>query len=271
MPALSEYHKPTDVEEALALLQRVRPRTVPLAGGTWLNPRLGKQVQADAVVDLSGLGLDQIERDPDTLRIGPLATLTAVAKNPVCGALADGILARAARYEAPINIRNVATVGGTMVVAAAGSQLVLALLALGAELVVRSAGTRVWPLDNFLDDPAAALAGGLIIQLRVNIPLFAAGGMARLGRTPADRPIVAAVAAITEDANAVRIAVGGVTHRPLVVSLAQTEGVGQAITNMIEAAEPSEDFRGSAGYRREMGIVMAQRALAQAVANCTRC
>ena len=26
--------------------------TVPLAGGTWLNPRIGKEVQAEAVVDL---------------------------------------------------------------------------------------------------------------------------------------------------------------------------------------------------------------------------
>lgn len=71
MPSLQEYQKPAELEEALALLRRGGPYTVPLAGGDWLNPSLGKEVPAGAVVGLSGPGLDQIERDPDTLRLGP--------------------------------------------------------------------------------------------------------------------------------------------------------------------------------------------------------
>ena len=51
MPALKEFHKPTDLSDALALLKRKSPRTVPLAGGAWLNPRIGKEVPAEAVVD----------------------------------------------------------------------------------------------------------------------------------------------------------------------------------------------------------------------------
>ncbi|MCK4832442.1 MAG: FAD binding domain-containing protein, partial [Anaerolineales bacterium] len=140
MPTLKEYHKPTEVSAALALLQRKSLPTVLLAGGTWLTPRLGKEVQAGAVVDLSGLGLDGIERDPDTLRLGPMATLAEVTRDDTCRSLASGILARTAKRDATVNVRNAATVGGTVVVAPADSEFILALLALAAELAVRSNG-----------------------------------------------------------------------------------------------------------------------------------
>jgi CO/xanthine dehydrogenase FAD-binding subunit len=160
MPILNEFHKPTDLSAALALLKRKSPRTVPLAGGTWLNPRIGKEVSAEAVVDLSGLGLDQIERDADTLRLGAMVTLAAVTENETCRSLANGILAQTARRDATVNVRNAATVGGTIVVAPVDSELILALLALAAELSVQSEEITTWSLYQFLADPVAALNRG---------------------------------------------------------------------------------------------------------------
>jgi len=261
MPTLKEYHKPTDLTAALALLKRQRPRTVPLAGGTWLNPRIGKEVPAEAVVDLSGLGLDQVERDPDTLRLGPMATLAAVTKDETCRTLADGILAQTARRDAVINVRNAATVGGTVVVAPVDSEFILALLALAAELTVQSRDVKIWPLHQFLSSPGEALEGGLVTQIRVHLPLHAAGGLARVTRTPADHPIVAAAAVTAEDADAVRIAMGGVAPRPLVVEVGRPEDAEQAVAQAIAAAEAYQDFRGTAEYRREIGALMAKRTL----------
>lgn len=267
MPTLDEYHRPTDLSAAIALLKRVSPRTVPMAGGTWLNPRLGKEVQATAVVDLSGLGLAGIERDPDTLRVGPMTTLADVAEDETCQMLANGILATTARREAVVNVRNAATVGGTVVVAPPDSEFILALLALDAHLVVQSDRVRSWSLARFLEDRAAALDGGLVTQIQIHLPLHAAGGLAHVTRTPFDHPIVAAVAVIAEDADARRIALGGVVVGPLLVTfgrLAEAEG---AVAKAIDSAEPWADFRGTAEYRREMGALMARRALEQAVAN----
>jgi len=275
MPKLHAYHKPAELDQALDLLGRKRPRAVPLAGGTWLNPRIGKDIDSpfgklsrvEAVVDLSGLNLDQIERDPDTLRLGPMTTLAAVSQNQLCQSWANGILAQAARRDAPVNVRNAATLGGTVVVAPVDSELVLALLALAAELAICCHNTKLYSLNQFLDDPAAALKNGLITQLRVNIPLHIAGGLARVARTAADHPIVAAYAILAEDGDAMRIALGGVSHRPLLVSFEQIEDAERAVQQAIAAAEPYSDFRGSAEYRREMGTLLAKRALAQAVAN----
>ena len=267
MPYLKEFHKPTDLPAALTLLSRKNPRTVPLAGGTWLNPRIGKEVLAEAVVDLSGLRLDQIERDADTLRLGAMATLAAVTKDETCCSLANGILAQTARRDAAINVRNAATVGGTVVVAPVDSEFILALLALGAELSVLSEETTTWPLHQFLADSMAALDGGLVTQVGIHLPVRAASGLARVARTPSDHPIVAAVAVITEDADAMRIALGGVARRPLLVEFDRPEAAEEAVAQVIAAAEPhlQADFRGTADYRRAMGALMAKRAFEMAL------
>jgi CO/xanthine dehydrogenase FAD-binding subunit len=278
MPILKEFHKPADLSAALALLKRESPRTVPLAGGTWLNPRIGKQVPAEAVVDLSRLGLDQIERDRDTLRLGPMATLAAVTEDETCRSLADGILAQTARRDAAVNVRNAATLGGTVVVAPVDSELNLALLALAADLSTQSAcseETTTWSLGQFLADPVSALDAGLVTQVRIHLPQRAAGGLARVVRTPADHSIVAAVAVVAEDNCAVRIALGGVAPRPLLVELDpamrdasnRTEVADEAVARAIATAEPYADFRGTVDYRRAMGALMAKRALEQAAAN----
>lgn len=274
MPSLIEYHKPSEQAEVVALLGRKKPRTIPLAGGTWLNPRLGQEIdspfgkldQVEAVVNLSGLELNHIERDPDTLRLGPMSTLAAVAENEICQSLAGGLLAQAAQREASVNVRNAATIGGTVVVAPADSEFLLALLALAAELTVCCADTRLFSLEQFLQDPAAALNNGFITQVRVNIPLHIASGSARVTRTPADHPIVAAYAILAEDGDAKCIAIGGVSAKPLLVSFDQIADAQDAVQQAISSAEPYADFRGSAEYRQGMGALMARRALAQAMA-----
>lgn len=271
MPPLQEYHKPETIEEVLALLRRKQPLTVPLAGGTWLNPRLGREVPAGAVVDLGALELDQIERDPDTVRLGPMATLAALAESDIGRSLADGILAQAARQDAPVNRRNAATLGGTVVVAPPDSELILALLALNAELTVQSERILTWRLDRFLLDRPAALQGGLVTQIRLHLPLHAAGAIARLARTPRDHPIVAAVAVITEDGDAMRVALSGVAPRPLLVSFTNASQAQGEIAQALQTAEPYADFRGSADYRREMGALLAKRAFDQVLARCRGC
>jgi carbon-monoxide dehydrogenase medium subunit len=283
MPRLREYHKPTELVTGLELLGRKEPRTVALAGGTWLNPRLGKEVTADAVVDLAGLQLSGIDRDVDTLRLGAMTTLAEVVADESCRSLASGILAATARRDATVNVRNRATVGGTLVVAPVDSEFVLALVALAAEVTLQrgAGGHDLRRADQLLSAPdrGAILDGGLLTRVLIHIPLHAAGGAARVARTPSDHPIVAAVAVIAEDGDAIRIALGGVANHALLVTLDPAarpapdlvEQGRQAAAEAIDSAEAYADFRGSAEYRREMGVLLAGRALAQASDGCEWC
>lgn len=275
MQLKQDYHRPQSLAEALALLQRSDVRTAPLAGGSWLVPHLRLDVpgsiadDVDAVVDLADLGLSYVERSeqPDGawLRLGATTTLAQVAENAECQQLAGGLLAQAAHDEAPLNLRNTATIGGGIVKARSESELLLALLALAARavVVIGDGQERSVPLPDLLADPETAIGRGLIAEVQVPLPPVAVhGGLARVARTPSDQPIVAA-AAVVDDSGA-RVAIGGVIAVPRLIRLAAGQELEAEMEAVLAGADLLTDFRGSAGYRRAMAPIIAQRALAQA-------
>ncbi len=265
-----EYHRSASLDEALALLQRPNVRTVPLAGGSWLTPQLRDDLpgdfrdSVDAVVDLAELGLSYVERAGQegqaVLRLGATTTLADLAAAAECRSLAAGLLAKAARQEGPVNLRNAATLGGSIVRAGSASPLLLALSVLDAQVVVASETTRTVALAELLVNPEAALAGALIVELRVPWTVTA-GGLARVARTPADQAIVAAAA--LADSEMARVAIGGVMPLPLLVELNGGDPE-QVIAAALDGVDILSDFRGDAEYRRAMAPVLARRALAEA-------
>ena len=124
------YFRPDNLKTALALLQRPDMHAVPLAGGSWLVPHLRTDVdlpgsladEVDAVVDLADLGLNtvRLEGSPGNgwLHLGATTLLTDLVDGEACQAIAGGLLAEAARREGPVNLRNAATVAGSVLAAA---------------------------------------------------------------------------------------------------------------------------------------------------------
>ena len=249
MAILKEYHKPTSVPEALALLARTDVNLVPLAGGTRLVGALETRTApgVDGVVDLGGLPLRAIQTaivdGAPCLSLGALATLTDVCEHEGAAALAGGLLVQAAQGEGPVNLRNQATVGGVVVAAERDSEFFAALLALGARVATTSAaGETVTPLADL------GAIDGLVTA--VLLPeAVEAGAIARISRTPADRPIVAAVA--VRHGTSTRVALCGVAARPVL------DGA---------PLDPPDDYKGSTAYRRSMVAVLRQRALAEVAA-----
>lgn len=276
------YHRPQRLDEALALLARIDRRTAPLAGGSRLVPQLQEALlgpasdAVDAVVDLADLGLNaiglQTDADRSWLCVGATATLSAIADDPLCRALAGGILAQAAHDELPLNMRNTATVGGCIASHAtadpgAASRLVLALAALDARAVIAEGHEhlRTLPLMKVLADPGRAVGRGLIIELRMPWPAESVGGgLAHVARTPSDHPLVAAVAVRT--GRSACVAVGGIAREPVVLHLDDAAAWERTLAQTLPGLDTPDDFRGSAAYRRAMAVVVTRRALAQATA-----
>ena len=134
---ITEYHRPTTLQEALTLLGRSDVVSRPLGGGTLLNG-LPDQVP-DAVVDLQALDLDGIDLTNGTVTLGAMTTLNSMSKSEAV----PGVLRELARGEAPSTIRNVATVGGTVGGRDGLSGLLAGLLAFGAvvELAIKDLQT----------------------------------------------------------------------------------------------------------------------------------
>lgn len=232
MPRVTAYHRPASLDEALDLLGA--DGRIPMGGGTLVNTPGGEPVE---VVDLQALGLSGIAADGDEIRLGAMTVLSDLADADTVPA----IVAEAARRELPSTLRGLATVGGTVAVGDPESVLLAALLAHGGRVEVD--GSQTVPLAEYLEDRS-----GLITAVTIE-----AGGSASIagtGRTPADVPIVAAVARRHDDA--VTVVLTGVANVPVVVDP----------NDPIAGLAPAGDFRGTSEYRLHLASVNTQRALA---------
>jgi CO/xanthine dehydrogenase FAD-binding subunit len=251
------YHHPTSLEEALALLARKQPRTVPLAGGSALNRPSPEQL---AAVDLQELGLSQVDASGKLLKIGATTTLqTLLSHLDRIPALKEVVL-----REANYNLRQVASLAGTLVAADGRSPLATAFLALDATLELLPGQDPEHPtqdpeeiaLGDLLPLRSERLPGRLITQ--ISIPLNVELAYEYVARTPADLPLVC-VAVVVWPSGRTRLALGGYGKAPaLAFDGSEGEGVETAARS---AYSQAQDAWATAEYRREVAAVLAGRCL----------
>ena len=189
IPAAFGYQRPASIEEALRILGSDRDAKV-LAGGQSLLPLLKLRLaSADTLVDIGRLpGLKGVRRlDDGRIAIGALTTYAELLDSPVKD---YGLIGDALPHIGDLQVRNRGTVGGSIAHADPASDMPACLLALDAELVIRSAsGERTTGVDGFFEgafttglqagrDPDRDPAAGSARRCRVCVRLARA---ARLG------------------------------------------------------------------------------------------
>ncbi len=235
MPLIAAYHRPDSVDEALTLL--AAPNRKPLAGGTVINA--DRDASDLEVVDLQALGLTGIELTDGRLRIGATTSLADVAE---C-AEAPSTIRELARRDQPASVRSIATVGGTIASRDAESTLLAALLVHDAQ--VELAGADDTSLASLLE---TGVRDGAIITA-VTIDASGTTAIEATGRTPADTPIVAAVARSADGRTS--LALTGVSETPVLVDS----------DDPTAALQPSGDFRGSSSYRLHLASILSARVM----------
>jgi CO/xanthine dehydrogenase FAD-binding subunit len=245
------YHRPETLDEALRLLARHEPRTLPLGGGTVLS-RPGTDFVE--VVDLQALALNTVRQKGKDLEIGAAATLQSLLGSADLTATLKETVLR----EAPLNIRNMATVAGTIVACDGRSPFVNALLALDAKLSVDEEGqkSKVIGLGELLPLRREILRGKLITL--VNIPLQVKFAYELVARTPADKPIVSAALAQWPSGRT-RLVIGGFGASPsLAMDGTEADDLGAAARN---ACHEAADDWASADYRMDAAATLTNRCL----------
>jgi CO/xanthine dehydrogenase FAD-binding subunit len=244
-----EYHRPQTMDEALALLGRTQPISLPLAGGTAIDRTSG---HPQAVVDLQALGLDRIDQRGNLLEIGAMVTLQVLLDSPVADALKKVI-----QLEATNNLRQAASVAGTLVAASGRSPFTTALLALDAMLTILP-GPEGISLGDLLPLRLERLRGRLITQ--IILPTHTRLAYEYVARTPADLPIVCAAASVWPSGRT-RLALGGFGSAPtLAFDGAEAQGAEIAARS---AYSQAGDEWASAEYREEMAVILARRVVVQ--------
>jgi len=225
-----------------------------LAGGTLVNSPdfLRKHPSANiTAVDLQGLGLNQIRKRGNTLEIDACVTLQRLLENQHT----PNGLKRALKQEAPLNIRNTATVAGTLVACDGRSSFATAMLALDARLTIQP-GEQEVGFGNFLPLRGSLLPQKLITG--ITIPLNLHHAFEYVARTPADRPIVCASVAKWASGRT-RLTLGGYGPAPLLaLDGTSSDDVGASARNAFHEAA---DEWASARYRCEVAATLAKRCL----------
>ena len=275
-----DYFEPETIDEALALLADDPDDTVVMAGGTSLVILMKQDLVRPARV----LGLRRIARlreiggGSEGLRLGALATHGALARSDAVRAHTPALAATFAAV-ATVRIREQATLGGNLAHADPAQDPPVTLLALDAVALARSRfGERRIPLARlFTDFFETSLEPGELL-VGVELPPLPAGARATykkfLPATLDDYATVSVAAVIaTDDSGActhARIALGSAGPVPLRAYEAERSVLGRRLDDRaireaarLAAAEadPIDDLRGSAEYKRAMAAVWTERAL----------
>jgi carbon-monoxide dehydrogenase medium subunit len=274
-----EYVEPETLDEALALLAEDADETHVLAGGTSLVILMKQDlVRPERVIGLRRLAPLRSIDAGNGLRLGALATHGALARSAAVRGFAPA-LARTFAAVATVRIREQATLGGNLAHADPAQDPPVTLLALDASAIAVSAtGTRSIPLAAlFVDVFETSLDPGELL-VRVELPPLPAGARATyrkfLPNTLDDYATVsvAAVAATGADGTCThaRIALGGAGPVPFRATAAERALIGrplgddairEAAALAAAAADPIDDLRGGAAYKRAMAAVWTERAL----------
>lgn len=101
---------PSTIEEAYQLLVKNETNKV-VGGGAWM--RLSN-TEVTTMIMLDELGLDDITETEHTIEIGAMTTLRTIETNEIVQGLFNGILCDAVRQIMGIQVRNIATIGGSV-------------------------------------------------------------------------------------------------------------------------------------------------------------
>jgi CO/xanthine dehydrogenase FAD-binding subunit len=246
-----EYQRPMTITEALKLLAREEPITYPLGGGTLLNQPNDKRY---AVVDLQSLGLNQATKKGNSLQIGATFTLQHLLDI----AYLPQDLYQSIRYEATHNLRQMATVAGTLAVASGRSPFTTVMLALDARMEIHAFASvpELVGLGEWLALRSEDRHNNLISV--ISIPLNIRLAFEYIARTPADQPIVCA-AVVQWASGRTRLVLGGWGRAPLLAM--DGPEAGDIVIAARNAYSHAGDGWASPEYRQEMAGVLALRCL----------
>jgi CO/xanthine dehydrogenase FAD-binding subunit len=288
-PAPFEYFAPTDLAEGLELLARFGDEAKILAGGQSLMPLMNMRLARPRVlIDINRLsGLSHISRGADgALTIGALTRQRAIERASLIQTHYP-LLAAVIPSIGHFQIRNRGTVGGSIVHADPAAELPALCVALEAELALRNATHQrtIRAADFFLSYLTTAIQPVEMLT-EIHFPPWPAQwrwGFHEVCRREGDFALAGAVAVLemTGDTTcrAARLAmfgVGGVPVRPqraeAMLSGQRLEGhVLDQLARVVAAElEPDSDIHASAEYRREVGGVVARRAVEMALGNAGR-
>lgn len=282
-PVNFDYLKPNGIGEAIELLRRYGDDAKLLAGGQSLVPMMKLRVaRPKYLIDIHRIGdLNYIREEAGQIRIGAMTRHIEIEESPLLAAKLP-ILREAASEIGDAQVRNRGTVGGGLAEADPSGDYGAVVLALNAQMKCAGPhGERVIAAGDFFTFAYTTALEPDEILTEVVFPAPAknsAGTYLKLEKVAGDFAIASAAVQLSLDANGIcneiGIGVTGAHSTPTKGVLVETSLRGKKITSELidqagrliqEGAEPIEDLRGSAAYKKKALSAILRRALAESL------
>ena len=283
-PAPFEYHTPSTVAEAVALLGKFQDDAKLIAGSQSLIPMMKlRLVQPKHVVDLRKVpGLSGISEAEGALVVGALTTYRAIETSELARSRLP-ILPETAGNIGDAQVRNLGTIGGSLAHADPSADWPAVTVALDATVKIAGPrGERSVPVEQLISGPLSTVLepAEILVQVRFPLPAARSGSAYEKLPHPASRfAVVGAAAAVTLDGKGAvqraRVALTGLgpkvsrataVEQALQGKATSPEALQSAASRAAEGLDLRADGTGSAEYKAHLVAVYTERALRRAVA-----
>jgi carbon-monoxide dehydrogenase medium subunit len=277
-PQKFEYFSPETLEDAIGLLSKYGEEARVLAGGQSLIPLMKLRLaNPKYLIHLGGIqGLSTIEEQDGMISFGALTLHAEVEESSLVQSKLP-MMHDAVSMIGDVQIRNLGTIGGTLVHADPAGDMAPVLLALGAQVTTRSSsGERTLKILELIVDAYSTDLGGdeVVTQVQVPVPEKGSGGAYLKFERRAGDFAVASVGVqvrLQEDGTCSEIAIGLGAVGLTAIQAGKAEAVlrgkkvdeallKDAASQASAEADPFSDIRGSAEYKRHLVGVLLRRA-----------
>ena len=255
MMTIREYKKAESLEEAWQLNQKKNNRV--LGGMIWLKM---ENISVGTAIDLSGLELDTIEETDEGFSVGAMVTLRQLEEHAGLAAYTHGAVKEALRHIVGVQLRNLATVGGSIYSRFGFSDVLTLFLAMDCSVELYKGG--IVPLREYAERPYDR-----DILVRLIVKKEAAGYYYQSVRnSQTDIPVLTCAAARLANGS-YRIAIGARPLKAVLFEFPAQAGVpaqelARKMANKVkQQIVTGSNMRGSAEYRRHLAGVLTKRAV----------
>ena len=275
---ITEFAEAKSISEAVELLKKPGARI--LAGGTTFFEFYERDLLSDVetIIDIGEAGLNYVVDEPQNYRVGAYTTLEDLRRNSLFDAPQYQALKEAVQKVEPIQIRNVATIGGSLCSALPQYDPPIALWALNANVVIVGGDKeRVVPANKFTKGFLSPdLEVGELVK-EILIPKYGMGvgsSYQKLGRTRFDYGIVTVATLLEVDGDEVfkkaSVVLGNYheekpfraveVERGLIGHRASSNTISEAVGALDDTSPPSA-IHASSEFKKELAKILVARSL----------